>query len=144
MVQRLLPPASSGASPRPIAAGVLALVATGCISETPAGTFFGSDPPGALVYIDGREAGYVTPCNVQLDAGDDYDVRLELPGYQTATFELESARRVSAVPWWNAASKNSGMVSPVFNSWYDFLAPFRTNRAHSPNRIFVRLQPEGE
>ena len=118
-----------------------AAVGPGCISETPASTFFGSDPPGALVYVDGKESGYVTPCNIHLDEGDDYTVRIELPGYAPATFELDSARRVGVIPWTDGAHFESGLTSPLFLPFFDLLAPIRTNRAHSPNSIFVRLQP---
>ena len=129
-------------APRSLLAATALLVgASSCISQTPAGTFIGSDPPGALVLLDGKEIGYVTPCNVHLDEGEDHAIRLELPGYAPAEFRLEPARRVEVVPWTDGTIINSSMTFPTFLTWYDFFAPVRTNRALSPNRVFVRLQP---
>jgi len=56
-----------------------------------------SDPPGALVYLNDQELGR-TPLKRDFHWYGDYDVRLQLDGYQT----LKTHKRVKA-PLWNWA-----------------------------------------
>ena len=113
-----------------------------CISETPAGTTFASDPPGALLYIDGEESGYVTPCSIHLAEGDDHRVRFELPGHLPAEFDLKPTLRVNVIGWGDGTVETTGFSSPIYLPLFALIAPIRTNRALTPGRIFVRLQPE--
>ena len=67
------------------------LVAGGCVQRT---LQVESDPPGALVYLNGQEAGR-TPMRKNFVWYGTYDVQLRKEGYQTMSEET----KVWA-PWW--------------------------------------------
>ncbi len=123
---------------------LLALLAlSGCLTTTPPGAFFASEPPGARIWIDGRDSGRVTPCMIDLDVEDDHDVRLELPGYVARELVLERGDRLSFIPWYYGVnSVNVRGRLPIFLPTVDLFLPFRKNEAPSPSRVFVRLRPE--
>jgi hypothetical protein len=121
-----------------------ALAASGCKNVSPAGTFFASQPPGAHVVIDGKDSGWVTPCMIALDEDDDYSVRIELDGYRTRELALEASTRVAFVPWrYGQLGTKPYPRFPLFLDMGSLVLPYRENDAHSPSRIFVRLEPEG-
>ncbi len=65
--------------------GLLALAApllAGCRAQ---GGSLATYPAGANVVVDGEESGFVTPCVLDLDAGNSRQIAFELPGYTTAT-----------------------------------------------------------
>ncbi|MFT5288445.1 MAG: hypothetical protein ACI8QS_001038 [Planctomycetota bacterium] len=117
-----------------------------CISETPPGTYLDSEPPGALLFVDGKESGYVTPCKLHLDEGEDHVIRLEYPGYYPASIELLQDKTIKVISWKLGTNKSTGFASGFILPFWNLVAPIRTNDALSPGRIFARLVPleEGE
>ena len=47
-----------------------------------------TDPPNALVRLDGRQ--YTTPCTITLERRKTYDVTISHPAYQSVTFEMQA------------------------------------------------------
>lgn len=73
------------------AALAILLVAPGCatiIQGEHQSVPIDTDPSGALVVVDGVEAGR-TPTVLSLDRGDDHLIELELDGYRTTTLRLD-------------------------------------------------------
>ncbi len=84
-----------------------------------------SDPPGALVFLNGQEVGR-TPATVPFDWYGEYDVVLRKEGYAT----LDTSHWVVA-PWWQ---------------WVPFdlvAAALPVRLKHEPELSFV-LEPESE
>ena len=119
----------------------LAGVTLSCRSTTPAGTRFDTDPPGARVVIDGEDSGYLTPCRIELDRGDDHEIRFELVGYEPATLSIEPARSTEFVPWTKGNTHESGYSFPLLLPGRDLLNPVQTDRSFSTERVHVRLAP---
>jgi len=76
---------------RPLAVLVLPLAAGGCVHRT---LEVESNPPGALVYLNGEEVGR-TPMRKEFLWYGTYDVQLRKEGYET----LSAEEKVWA-PWW--------------------------------------------
>lgn len=74
------------------AATAALLLATGCVEQTMTIT---TDPPGALVSLNGQELGR-TPLQQDFTWYGDYDVEVRKDGYHT----LKTHKWVKA-PWWN-------------------------------------------
>ena len=78
-----------------ITAVVLAtLAASGCVERQIRVT---SDPPGALVWLNDREVGR-TPVETRFTFHGDYDVRVELDGYEPIQTELRAKAPVYEWP----------------------------------------------
>ena len=121
---------------------LLALVAlTSCRNVTPAGVHLASTPPGARVLIDGRYAGYVTPCLIALDEHERYRVTLELSGYESRDVVLDPASHMAFVGWRDGRLSPNGGSSGLWKSAVDLFQPIRIDDSHSPSRVFVRLRP---
>lgn len=71
---------------------VIALLVGGCVQQK---LTVQSDPPGALVYLNGAEVGR-TPMTRDFTWYGDYDVELRKEGYET----LKTHEQLTA-PWWN-------------------------------------------
>lgn len=73
---------------------VLAVVLAGCFPQSPS---FGrvsveSDPPGAKIFLDGRDTGRTTPATLDNVAAGAHQIRLELEGYQSVTRSVNVPR----------------------------------------------------
>ncbi|HED66401.1 MAG TPA: PEGA domain-containing protein [Planctomycetes bacterium] len=117
------------------------LLLSACRSTTPAGAVLATDPPGATVILGGKRTDAVTPCQIKLSAGKRYRVRLELPGYAPREILLVPNSRTRTVTWSEGAIADSGDDWALGLGAEDLFLPFERNRAHSPNRIFLRLEP---
>ena len=90
-----------------LAAALLVLVSSSCatvFTGTRDDVYFTSDPPGALVIVDGRQMGY-TPCVVPIrrNLQSNRLVEYELPGYYVKAAPLESEFNwvtVINILWW--------------------------------------------
>ena len=123
---------------------LILLAASACKNVAPAGTFFASHPPGAHVVIDGKDSGWITPCMIDLDKGDDHSVRIELSGYEPRELQLEPAYRSSFVPWHHGQLGTKPYPRfPLFLDVEGLVVPYRETDALAPSRIFVRLKPQG-
>lgn len=76
---------------RRVAAIFLLLSVTGCVQRQ---LSIDSDPPGALVYLNGQEAGR-TPLEKDFVWYGTYDVQLRQDGYETL-----KTRAAVIAPWW--------------------------------------------
>jgi hypothetical protein len=84
-----------------------------------------SDPPGALVYLNGEEAGR-TPMRKTFLWYGTYDVQVRKEGYVT-----KSARTRVWAPWWQ--------VPPI-----DLLAELVPVKLQDSHAVAYKLQPEAE
>lgn len=125
---------------------VLALaLAPGCLTVTPPASAFASEPPGARVYIDGQDSGWVTPCLIALDPEETHAVSLELDGFTPYTIELRPSLRVHVIDWdLGATGAQSTIHVPIFLPPEDLARPFRVDDGLQPARIFARLRPKEE
>jgi hypothetical protein len=84
-----------------------------------------SDPPGALVYLNGREVAR-TPAEVPLEWYGKYDVAVRMEGFET----LKTERWVVA-PWWQ--------WPPI-----DLVAELLPLPLRDRRRLSFELEPAGE
>ena len=98
-----------------------------------------SDPPGAKVFIDNRDSGYVTPCVLTL-ANRDQRVDLQLPGYSTATRYLREDLSREIILWGDMLASFNTWRFPLFLNDRDFLIPVDRRVGPLPKRLFVRLR----
>jgi hypothetical protein len=97
--------------------------------------FIESDPPGALIHIDGRSTGQVTPCVLAIT--DDAEVELALQGYPNET------RRVKRVTHFRPSQRAHGGVSTLGSAlptdWImeDWIFPLKWYTRNEPTRIHV-------
>ena len=101
---------------------ILAVVATGCVERR---LRLESDPPGALVTLNGEEVAR-TPATVPLDWFGRYDVAARLDGHEPA-----KAERWVVAPWW---------LWPPF----DLVAEVLPVRLTHTATIEVELRPESQ
>ncbi len=117
------------------------LAGLACRSTTPPGAFLASDPPGALVSIDGKPVDLVTPCTIHLDTGERHRVRLELPGFEGREIVLVPSERRERIPWSDGRLAPNGESLFLWLSAGELFVPYRTDDSLSPSRVFVRLVP---
>ena len=99
---------------------------------------FASDPPGARVWVDGEDSGFVTPCNMGLSR-EDHQIDLLLPGYQAASIKIGPRGERWLIHWSEAYISWNTWRFPLFLNYEDGLAPIKLSRGHSPQRIHVPL-----
>jgi PEGA domain-containing protein len=131
--------------PSPLAVLLASALAAGtaCLTVSPLGISFASEPPGARVWIDGRDSGWVTPCQIALDQDVPHDVTITLPGHEPRVLRLVPDERKSFVTWpLGIVSIHSSVTFPLLLPSLDLLFPMRQTETLSPSRIFVRLRPE--
>jgi len=112
---------------------------------SPPGASFSSEPPGARVLIDGRDSGWVTPCQIALDHDETQRVTIVLEGYAPRDFVLEPETRRSFVTWpLGVNGVKSTVHFPLLLPWEDLFFPLREVDTLTPGRVFVRLRPEAD
>jgi hypothetical protein len=77
-----------------LAAALLCLTAVGCVERR---YTIRTDPPGALVFVNGEESG-ISPVSVHYEYYGDRRVTIQAEGYETINTELPIR-----APWWNNA-----------------------------------------
>jgi len=113
-----------------------------CLNVSPSGTTLASEPPGARVHVDGRDSGWVTPCEIALDADETHVVTLALDGFAPREIVLEPLERHGIVAWRQGVNGVKSTIRfPILIPMGDFLFPLRESSATSPSRVFVRLRP---
>jgi hypothetical protein len=135
-------------SPRPRAAlrallPCAALVwAASCLNVSPPGPTFASEPPGARVHVDGRDSGWVTPCQIALDPDDTHAVTIAMEGYAPRELLLVPQERLAIVDWLQGVNGvRSTIRFPILLPTWDLLMPLREIHALAPGRVYVRLRP---
>jgi len=126
--------------PRALPALLLATLLALGACRGPRPVHFASDPPGASVWIDGKDSGFVTPCRLELANRSSRKVELSLPGYQTSTRYLGLAKRGDLVYWRDAAVSYNTWDFPLWLGARDFFVPYKRRGGESPGRLFVRLR----
>jgi hypothetical protein len=105
-----------------------------------------SDPPGARIWIDGRDTGRTTPANFDIagNFGLDHDVRLTKKGYQPAERRLYQHTEGYTSRWIDGASTIGLPPLPIFWTPGDFVFPFGVHGQIVPDELHVKLYKEGE
>lgn len=116
-------------------------LAPACVATSVPGATFTSEPIGARVLVDGRDSGWVTPCQIWLDVDEPVEVSFALEGYSTRTVKLVPARQWSAVTWPLGVHPAQDAPFPALLPPEDLLLPFREDDHLAPTRVFVRLRP---
>ena len=126
--------------PRTLAVLLLAALPAVGACRGPRPVHFASDPPGASVWIDGKDSGFVTPCRLELENRSKREVELVLPGYQSSTRILGLVGRGELVYWRDAAVSYNTWDFPLWLGARDFFFPYKRRGGESPARIFVRMR----
>jgi len=114
----------------------------GCLDVSPPGTAFASDPAGARVLVDGRDSGWVTPCQFALDVEKNHVVSFALVGYTPREVLLVPDGHQQVIDWYQAVNGvRSTIHFPLLMPTTDFLFPLRDVQTLAPGRVFVRLRP---
>ena len=121
---------------------VLLILGASCLSVQSPGPALSSEPPGARVRVDGRDSGWVTPCQIALDEDRAHVVTLELEGYAPREVRLEPLDRHGVIARRPAVNGVKSTIRfPILMPTVDLLLPFRELGGLAPNRVFVRLRP---
>lgn len=99
-----------------------------------------SEPPGALVLVDGRDSGFVTPCLLELEREDDVRLELQYPGYVTATRILTKDNQVYAILWSEMFIRPPVWNFPLWLNTRDLFVPVKWDKTFSPGRLYVKLE----
>lgn len=105
-----------------------------------------STPPGAVVLVDGRNSGFVTPCQIQLDVEEDVRLDFSVPGFKPETRYLTPDDEAYSILWSEMYVGPQTWHFPLWLPLRDFLVPVKWTEGHSPGRIHVeldRLSDEG-
>lgn len=118
---------------------LLPLWVAGCQFVPNKGVEFASEPPGARIYVDGQDSGFVTPACLGID-DNDHTVEMELAGYRTETRLLTDGGYTYLIYWNEAYLSYNTWRFPLWLNWQDGLLPWKIVDASSPGRIFVRMR----
>ena len=119
----------------PLALGLCA----SCQVIRQSGVTLASEPPGARIFVDDQDSGFVTPCNLGLSR-DEQTLELRLEGYRSVARHISPDTRTWGILWNECFLSFQTWRFPLWLSWVDGLMPFKIERAYSPGRIFVRLR----
>jgi PEGA domain-containing protein len=127
--------------------GIAAAVGTAAVyplalSPRAPGISISSAPPGARVLIDGKDTGFVTPCDLGVPR-EKLEIQLVLDGYQPAVRRVVPDEKHYLVTWEEAAVNPNTWNFPLWLNYEDGLVPYRYERGYSPMRIFVRMKLAG-
>lgn len=98
-----------------------------------------TNPPGATVLVDGRNSGFVTPCQIQLDIDEDVRLDFEAPGFRPETRYLTPDDAVYSILWTEMYVGPQTWQFPLWLPFGDFLAPVKWTEGHAPGRVHVDL-----
>jgi hypothetical protein len=110
------------------------------VHNTP-GVVLATDPPGARILIDGKDTGYVTPCDLGVERKRQR-IDLVLDGYQTASRLVEEDGRWYLIFWDESTVPNTWNF-PLWLNIEDCLAPIKYDHTYWPQRVFVRMKLAG-
>lgn len=117
------------------------LSTSACLIRQPApGVVIASDPLGARVLVDGKDSGFVTPCNLALE-GERVAIDLVLPGYRVARLDMRPDEHTYSMRWIDMYSDYSTWNFPLWLNFDDFLFPIKNEKWVSPARIHVPMRP---
>jgi hypothetical protein len=123
-----------------LSACLLLISASSCVAvKRQEGLVIATDPPGARVLVDGKDSGFVTPCNLGL-ARDSHTLDLVLPGYQVARFRVHPSSRTYAMRWSDMYQDSQTWHFPGWLNFRDFVAPVKKDLGWEPSRIHVPMR----
>ena len=96
-------------------------------------------PPGANVLVDGRDSGFVTPCQIQFDIDEDVRIDFQAPGFRSETRYLTPDDAVYSILWSEMYVGPQAWHFPLFLPLGDLLAPVKWTEGHAPGRVHVDL-----
>jgi hypothetical protein len=122
-------------------AGLLLALASGAcqITHRVPGVVIETEPPGARVLVDGRDSGYVTPCNLGLPR-ERTRLDLVLPGYRVARIDLRPDSQSYSMRTIDMYSDYKTWYFPLWLNFEDFVFPFKKEQWSSPARIHVPMR----
>ena len=124
-----------------LAIALAALLFPSCVLDTSSpGVFLATSPPGARVYVDGVDSGFATPCAIDLEPSDAYEVEFRLPGYAPASRQLVPVNQTTVVPWSDGDIGATKWRFPIFLTFTGFFFPFRDSSNLAPKRVYVPLE----
>lgn len=115
---------------------VLSLPLVGCRGIQ--ATTFSTDPPGARVFLDGKDSGFSTPCVMAVDGSKRVD--FVLPGFATATRSLEDESQRYLLLWREMNVGSHTWKFPLWLSYRDLTVPIQGTKGPLPQHLFVRLR----
>lgn len=100
-----------------------------------------SEPPGAMVAIDGTDTGRTTPCQLPIGGafGTDHLVTLAKAGYRPATRRIYQHTEGYSSKWIDGAYDPVMPPLPLFWTGGDLLFPFGVRSAIVPRELHVVL-----
>jgi len=121
---------------------VLLLALGACRASLP--VHFSSSPPGAAVYVDGQDTGFVTPCMMELEDVPAREVEFRLPGFRVETRTLRYQKRTELVFWREASGPMKTWNFPLWLGTRDFFLPRKNLSGEAPSRVYVRLSRQAD
>ncbi len=122
------------------ALGIACLFTSCALFRGPYGVTLASDPPGARVFVDNKDSGFVTPCRLALEPDEKYRIDFQYPGYETATRFLAHDRDWEARLWDEMYMNSSVWNFPLWLNMGDAFTPVQTRKVLLPSRVYVRLE----
>lgn len=120
-----------------------ALLASSCAGPRPqTPILLATEPPGAVVLVNGESSGFVTPCTLALSIEKPHSIELVLEGYLPEMRLLVPAGYEEAVLWPEMSTHPRNWKLPLWLNIDDFFVPVRTKAPLQPARIFVRMKRE--
>jgi hypothetical protein len=123
---------------RLLSLAALAVLCCGCKAQRRP-LVIDSDPPGALVRINGVDSGFATPCVLDLDDQEVETVELQLAGYRTERRELRDGEWSRAILWPEMSAGIRTWHFPLFLASTDAFRPVEQRDGQMPSRIHARL-----
>ncbi len=115
--------------------------ATGCaIERSQPGVWISTTPPGARLFVDGLDSGFLTPAAVDLPGGGSHRLDVRLAGYRTASRIVVPSSPVRTIPWTSGYIGPTSFWFPLFLSVPELLVPFRMDDGFSPERLHILLE----
>lgn len=121
----------------------VALALAGCLAQRPQpGLLIATSPPGARLYVDGADSGFVTPAWIAVPANDWHRLDVSLSGYEPESRLVSPNRRLYAISWTKGWIGLSTWWFPLFLPLEDFFLPVRVDTSAAPSRIHIQLELE--
>jgi len=119
----------------------LVQLSSACVSDTSMpGVRLSTSPPGARVYIDEIDSGFITPCAIDLGQEDAHVVRFEIPGYEPAARTLVPGERRLLATWAESHRWPRTFGVPLFLNFKAFWFPVDRDRSLQSPRVHVNLR----
>lgn len=125
---------------RPLVLAVL-LLGSGCaIERSQPGVMISTTPPGARVYVDGLDSGFLTPAALALPRKGSRRLDVHLDGYRSASRIVTPSGRSYVIPWTAGYVGTQTFWFPIFLPVADALLPLRIDDGFSPERVHIALE----